>query len=60
MRKLTAALNKELHYISHRLYQVDGLPRSSYHGKLIQLETELHEYQMRMEEMMEKTDCKDG
>ena len=60
MRKLTAALNKELNYISLRLCQVDGLPRWSYYGKLIQLETELNEYQIRMEEMMEKTDCKDG
>lgn len=61
MRKLTAALDKELELISRRVVVMVNLTIRIGPDKILNTyRQELRQYKFRLEEMMEMTDCKEG
>ena len=61
MRKLTAALDNELKSISCRVIALVNLTIWVGPDKILNTyQQELRQYKLRLEEMMEMTDCKEG
>ena len=61
MRKLTAALDKELELISRRVVVMVNLTIHIGPDKILNTyRQELRQYKFRLEEIMEMTDCKEG
>ena len=60
MRRLTVALDKELEFISHKVGQLGHLSIRTGPDILKTFERDMRQYKLRLEEMMEMTDCKEG
>ena len=61
MRKLTVALDKELEFISCRIVEMGHLSIRTGPDEISKTyHRDMREYKLRLEAMMEMTDCKEG
>ena len=60
MRQLTVTLDEELEFITHKVQQLGHLLIRIGPDDILNLQRDMRQYKLRLEEMMEMTDCKES